>query len=89
MSRIGRVIIYCATVFCLLVTDFLIPSKPTSPISSSRVGYSHLLYPHLRGFLPVICRVTLFWKLSRARSILGVRTHVYALNSNTACATAL
>ena len=29
------------------------------------------------------------WKLSRARSILGISTHVYSPNSNTACTTAL
>ena len=34
-SLIGRVTIYCVTVFCLLVTDFLILSKPASPINSS------------------------------------------------------
>ena len=37
-SRIGCVAIYCATVFCLLVTDFLISLKPASPIVSSNVG---------------------------------------------------
>ena len=39
-SRIGRVAIYCATVFCLLVNNFLIPSKPASSIASDRVRYS-------------------------------------------------
>ena len=37
-SRIGRVTIYCATVFFLLVTDFLIPLKPASPIASYNGG---------------------------------------------------
>ena len=37
-SRIGHVTIYCATVFCLLMMDFLIPSKPASPIASSNGG---------------------------------------------------
>ena len=33
--------------------------------------------------------VLLCWKISMARSILGVRTHVSYLNSNTACANSL
>ena len=37
-SIIGCVAIYCASVFCLLVTDFLIHSKPASPIASSNGG---------------------------------------------------
>ena len=37
-SRIGHIAIYCATVFCLLIMDFLIPSKPASPIASSNGG---------------------------------------------------
>ena len=39
-SRIGRVAIHCATVFCLLVTDFLIPSSPASLSASTRGGQS-------------------------------------------------
>ena len=34
-SIIDRVAIYCATVFCLLVTDLLIPSKPDPSLASS------------------------------------------------------
>ena len=45
--------------------------------------------PHIIGCLLVILCVTLCWKLSRARSILGVSTHVSAPISNTACNTAL
>ena len=86
-SRIGRVAIYCVTVFCLLVTNFLIPPKPNPPIVSARGGYSQVPYPRLRGCLPVIRRVTLCWKLSRDCSILRVRTHIYSPNSSTACAT--
>ena len=37
-SRIGCVALYFATVFCLLVMDFLIPVKPDSPIASSNGG---------------------------------------------------
>ena len=48
-SIIGRVAIYCATVFYLLVTNFLIPLKPDSPIVSVRGGYSQLPPPRLRG----------------------------------------
>ena len=37
-SRIGHVAIYYVTIFCLLVTDLLIPSKPVSPIASYNGG---------------------------------------------------
>ena len=37
-SRIGCIAIYCAAAFCLVVTDFLIPSKPASPSASSTGG---------------------------------------------------
>ena len=88
-SRIGRVIIYCATLFCLLVIDFLIPSKPASPIASAKGGYSQLPPPYLRGCLLVIRHVNLCWRLSRACSILGVSTHISAPNTNTVCNTTL
>ena len=38
-SRIGRVAIYCVTVFYLLVMYFPIPSKPDCTIASSNGGY--------------------------------------------------
>ena len=37
-SRIGPIAIYCATVFCLLMTKVLIPSNPASPIASAKGG---------------------------------------------------
>ena len=37
-SRIGRVAMYCATIFCLLVTAFLIPSNTVSRMASFRGG---------------------------------------------------
>ena len=43
--RIGRVAIYCATVFCLIVMYFLIPSKPASTSASSNDGYSQISPP--------------------------------------------
>ena len=70
-SRIGRVAIYCATVFCLLMMYLPIPSKPASTITSSKGGYYQLPPPQLRGCLPVSRHATLCWKLPRARSILG------------------
>ena len=45
--------------------------------------------PCLLVCLPVICRVTLHWKLLRVRSVLGVSTHVSSPNNNTAWVTAL
>ena len=51
-SIIGRIAIYCATVFYLLVMYFLIPSNPTLTISSSNGGYYQLPYPRLLCFLP-------------------------------------
>ena len=75
--------------FCLLVMYFPIPLKPASTIASSNGGYSQLLYPRLPRCLPVSRRATLCWKLPRARSILGVITHVSYPNNNTACVTAL
>ena len=87
-SIIGRVAIYRATVFCLLVMYLPILSKPDSTIASYNGGYSHLPPPCLLGCLPVIRRVDLCWKLPRARSTLGVSTHVSSPNNNTACVTA-
>ena len=88
-SRTGRVAINCTTVFCLLVTDFLISSNPASPIAFAKGGYSQLPYPRLCGCLPGIHSATLCRKLSRDCSILGVSTHVSAPNRSTTCATAL
>ena len=86
--KIGCATIYCATMLCLLVTYFMIPSKPAYPIASSNDGYAQLPPPCLLGCLTVSCRMILFWKLSMARSIRGVSTHVSAPNSNTAYDTA-
>ena len=65
------------------------PSKPASSIADPRRGYSHLTYPLRLNFLPVIRHATLCCKMLRARFIRGVRTHVSALKSNTACTAAL
>ena len=46
-SRISRIAIYCATVFCLLMVYVLIPLNPASGIASSNDGYSQLSPPHL------------------------------------------
>ena len=67
----------------------LIPLNPASTIDSSNVGYSQLPPPYLPGCLMVSRCTTLCWKLLRARSILGVSTHVSAPNNTTACVTAL
>ena len=75
-SRISRVTIYCATVFCLRFVYTLISSKPASSIAATSGGYSHPPYPRLCGLLTVIRRATLYWNLPRARCIWGVRTHV-------------
>ena len=88
-SIIGRVAIYCATVFFLLVMYFPILSKPASTIVSSNGGYSQLKSARLLGCLPLSRLATLCWKLPRSHSILGVSTHVSYPNNNTACVTAL
>ena len=88
-SIIGRVAIYYANMFYLLLMYVLIPSKPASTVASSNDGYYQLPPPCLFSCLPASCRTTLCWKLLRACSILGVSTHVSALNNNTACVTAL
>ena len=87
--RIGRVAIYCATMFCLLVVYFLIPSNPSSAIASSNSDYYKLSSPCLLACLVVSHCATLCWKLTSSRYILGVITHVSAPNNNTACVTAL
>ena len=80
---------YFATIFYLLVMDFLIPLNPASLMASFRGGYTQRPYPLLRGCLPVICRTAPCWKLSRSRSILGVSTHVSAPNRNNTYTTSL
>ena len=89
MSIIGRVTIYCATMLCLLVMYLPIPLKTDSTIDSSNDGYYQIPPPRLLGCLPVSRHATLCWKLLRARSILGVSTHVSAPNNNTTCVTTL
>ena len=42
-SKIGRVAIYCVTVFCLFGTYASVSSTPPSCIAVFRVGYSHIL----------------------------------------------
>ena len=80
---------YCATVFCLLVMAFQIPSKPASCIAFFRGGYVHCNLPPLRGCLLVIQFAALCMKLYIARSILEVSTHISAPRSSTACTTAV
>ena len=88
-SRIGRLAIYYATVFYLLVIYFPIPSKTASTIASSNCGHYLFPPPCLLGCLPVRRCATLCWKLPRSRSILGIITHFSAPNNNTACVTDL
>ena len=80
---------YYATVFCLLVMAFRIPSNPASCMAYFRGGYVHSPSPPIRGCFLVIRHSAPYRKLSRARSIRGVSTHVYSPNSSTACITAL
>ena len=86
---IGCVAIYCASVFCLLMMYVLIPSNLDSSIASSNDRYSQLPPSRILGCLPVIHHATLCWRILRARSILGVSTHVSALNNNNTYVTAL
>ena len=83
-SRIGRVVMNCATVFCLWRIEVLIPTIPVSFIIPANGGYIQLLSFLCRGCLPVIFLVTLDWKLSRAFSIRDVNTHVSDQKSKTA-----
>ena len=82
--RIGRVAIYCATVFCLRIIDVRIPTIPASLITPASGGHIQLPSFLCRGFLPVIFLATLDWKLSRAFSICGVKAQVSAPKSKTA-----
>ena len=86
---IVRVAIFCATVFCLLVTYVPILSKPDFTIASSNELYSQLPPPFILGCVLVIFRTTLCRKLLRPRSILGISTHVSVLNNSTAWVTTL
>ena len=88
-SIIGRVAIYCATVLCLRVIDFRIPSSPDSPSASARGGQSQIPSYFRCGCFPVSLLANLDWKLSMDFSILWVRTHVSDPKSSTTWATAL
>ena len=57
-SIIGRVSIYYATVFCVLVTDFLIPSNSASISASVRGGYSQIsaIRRHHGFFLVIVLK---------------------------------
>ena len=83
-SRIGRVTIYCKTIFCLRIIDVRIPTIPASLSTPASGGYSQLPSFLRRCCLPVIFLATLEWKLSRALSIRGVKTQIYAPKSKTA-----
>ena len=86
-SRIGRVTIKCATVFCLRRIDVLIPTIPVSFITPANGGYNHLPSFRRRGCLPVIFLATLDWKLYRAFFFCAVNTHVSDPNRKTAWVT--
>ena len=88
-SIIGRVTIYWAIVFFLLLIYRPIYSKPASPISAASGWYSHPPSPRLLGCLPVVRCATLCWKIPRAQSIWGVSTHVSYPKIDTAWTNAL
>ena len=58
-SRIGHVVIYFLTVFCLFRMYTPPYSKPSSSIYAASGGYYQPLSYRLLGCLPVICRATL------------------------------
>ena len=54
----GRLAMYCATVFCRLEIYVLIPSIPAALVAPPKVGYSHI---------PSILRRGIFSKIRRAK----------------------
>ena len=70
-SRIGRVAIYCRTVFYLLVMYLPIPLKADWTIASLNVGYYQLPPPRILGCLLVSRRAMFF--------LLGLPTWPYSM----------
>ena len=84
-SKIDRVAIYCAAIFCLYQMQVSIGSNPASSISTSAKVYSQLLSNPRHVSLPVSCLINWYWRPPRTRPMLGITTHVSAPNSNTDC----
>ena len=59
--RIGRIVIYCTTVFCIFSTYASTSSNPASYIAAYNGGYYKLLSRRLWSSLTVIRLATLFW----------------------------
>ena len=75
-SMIGRVVMYCATVFCRRVMYTLISSIPTVVIAAPMGGYTHVPSCWRLELIPVICRTARGWKPSKYFSNRWVSTHV-------------
>ena len=88
-SRIGRVAMYCATVFCLLRMYASTSSKPASRITSPKGEYYHQATGRHRGCRPVIRQANLCWNPPRARPMRGVITHISVPKRRTVCTTPL
>ena len=73
-SRIGRIIMYCATVFWLFGTYSSISSNPASCISILSRGYSYLSLNSRRVWILVIFQEILCWDPPRARTMWGPST---------------
>ena len=69
-SIIGRVAMYCATIFWRLDIYVSISSKPTSCIASFNRGYYQVPSYQRRGCFPDILRATLWWKPPAAAQLV-------------------
>ena len=72
-SRIGRVAMYCATVFCLLVTAFQIPSNPHGLLQMRISPLPTPPFPRLYGAI---------FKCSRKIIIYSISTYPWKANKN-------
>ena len=77
MSYIGRVVIYCETLFYFRV--MYSPKRPsTAPKRASPIGgYTQLPLLWLWGTLPDIRRADWLWSLSRDLSMQGATIHIF------------
>ena len=86
-SRIGRVAMYCATVFCLFITYSPISLHPYSCIAVSSGGYYQLSSTFRFDCLPVILMDTMCWNPTRAWPMRGVINHLSDRKISTAFTT--
>ena len=86
-SMIGRVAIYCATMFWRRAIYTPISSNPTIVSATPMSRYTHVPSRWRLGPMPAIRRAAWWWNSARVFPYQGVSTHVSDPKRSTACTT--